>query len=119
MARDVSNTRQNRRLEQLNKLREEADDAALTALIDTADGRRVLTRLARDFGWMGDAWDDNPRRTDRNLGRQSAARDLMQWAERVHPHQFMAALAEATQRDVEMAELAKAALTPQKDEDDG
>jgi hypothetical protein len=119
MARDVSNTRQNRRLEQLNKLREQADDEALKALLDTHDGRRVLTRIARDFGWMGETWDpSSARQTDYNAGRQSAARSLMTWAERVHPEQFMAALSEATKRDVDMAEQAKAAITPEKDEDE-
>jgi hypothetical protein len=122
MARDVSNSRQNKRLEQLNKLREEADDAAFAAVLEAGDGRRVLTRIARDNHWMGAIWDaTSPRQTDFNAGQQEAARSLMAWAERVSPEQFMAALAEATKRDVEMAEQAKAALTPEPSEesDDG
>ncbi len=118
MARNANNPRQNKRLEQLGKLREEGDDAALAALMDTPDGRRVLARLARDTGWMGDPWDDAPRKTDRNLGRQSVGRELMAWAERVAPEQFLTAIGEATRRDVEMTELAKAAITPAKDEED-
>jgi hypothetical protein len=70
------------------------------------------------MGWMGDTWDANSARvTDYNAGRQSAARSLMTWAERVAPEEFLAAIAEATRRDVEQAELAKAA-TIEKDEDD-
>lgn len=119
MARDAGNTRQNKRLEQLNRLRAEGDDAALKTMLETPEGRRLVCRIARDSGWMGDPWDDSSRRTDFNLGRQSNGRELMAWAERVAPENFMLALREATQRDVEMNELAKAATTPSKDDDDG
>jgi len=118
MSRDLGNTRQNRRLEQLDRQREEADDEALHRVMSDEDGRRVLSRLARDFGWMGDGWDASSARvTDHNAGRRSAARQMMAWAERVSPEQFLAALGEATRRDADMALLAKAA-TMEKEQDD-
>ncbi len=84
----------------------------------TEDGRRVLSRLARDFGWMAETWDaTSARQTDFNAGLQSAARKLMGWAERVAPAEFLTALGEATRRDVEAGELAKAATI--KEQDDG
>ena len=120
MSRDAGNTRQNKRLEQLGKLRDEGDDAALLALMQTGDGRRVLCRIARDLGWMGEIYDaGSDRQTSYNAGRQSGARTIMGWAERVAPGEFLTAIGEATRRDVEMNELAKAATQPQKDEDDG
>lgn len=119
MSRDVNNARQNKRLAALEKVREEADDESLKVVMGTEDGRRVLSRLAREFGWMGDGWDaSSARLTDYNAGRQGAARQMMAWAERVSPAQFMAAIGEATARDTEMAVLAKAA-TLEKEQDDG
>ena len=119
MARDLNSKRQNERLQALAKRRDHDDDEALRLVMQTEDGRRVLSRLARDFGWMGDIWDgQNARQTDFNAGLQSAARKLMGWAERVALAEFLTAIGEATRRDVEMAELAKAA-TIEKDEDNG
>jgi phosphatidylserine/phosphatidylglycerophosphate/cardiolipin synthase-like enzyme len=118
MSRDLGSPRQNKRLEQLDRQREEQDDEALRRVMSDEDGRRVLSRLARDFGWMGDGWDaSSARLTDHNAGRRSAARQMMAWAERVSPEQFMAALGEATRRDADMALLAKAA-TMEKEQDD-
>lgn len=118
MSRDLNDTRQNRRLEQLAKLRDAGDDEAFAAMLRREDGRRVLSRLARDFGWMGETWDaTSARQTDFNAGLQSAARKLMGWAERVAPADFLTALGEATRRDVEAATLSKAATI--KEQDDG
>ncbi len=118
MSRDLDSARQNKRLEQLDRRREEGDDEALNAMLASEDGRRVLSRLARDFGWMGDGWDSqSARQTDFNAGRRSAARQMMAWAERVSPERFMTALSEATKRDADMALLAKAA-TMEKEQDD-
>ncbi len=73
MSRDLNDTRQNRRLEQLAKLTDAGDDDALAAVMRTEDGRRVLSRLARDFGWMSETWDaTSARQTDFNAGIQSA-----------------------------------------------
>lgn len=120
MARDLNDPRQNKRLQALEKKREHDDDEALRIVMAAPDGRRVLCRLARDLGWMGDGWDPtSARQTDYNAGRQSGARDLMGWAERVAPEQFLTAMGEATRRDVEMNELAQAAITEKKDEDNG
>lgn len=119
MPRDLNNAKQNARLKQLEKLRDDDDDQALRAMLNTADGRRVLSRLGRDFSWMGEIWDaSNARQTDFNAGRQGAARELMGWAERVSPEQFLAAIGEATRRDVEMVSLAKAATTETNQEQD-
>ncbi|MCW5737028.1 MAG: hypothetical protein KIS73_23080 [Enhydrobacter sp.] len=118
MSRDLDDTRQNRRLEQLAKLRDAGDDDALAAVLRTEDGRRVLCRLARDFGWMADTWDaTSARQTDFNAGLQNAARRLMGWAERVAPADFLTAVGEATRRDVEAAQLTRAATI--KEQDDG
>lgn len=118
MSRDLNDTRQNRRLEQLAKLRDAGDDEALAAVMRSEDGRRVVSRLARDFGWMADTWDaTSARQTDFNAGLQGAARRLMGWAERVAPADFLMALGEATRRDMEAGELAKAATI--KEQDDG
>ncbi|WP_428659453.1 hypothetical protein [Reyranella sp.] len=118
MSRDLNDTRQNRRLEQISKLTDAGDDEALAAVMRTEDGRRVLTRLARDFGWMGETWDaTSARQTDFNAGLQSAARKLMGWAERIAAADFLTAIGEATRRDVEAGELAKAATI--KEQDDG
>jgi hypothetical protein len=118
MSRDLNDTRQNRRLEQLAKLRDAGDDDALAGVMRTEDGRRVLSRLARDFGWMGETWDaTSARQTDFNAGMQSAARKLMGWAERVAPADFLTAIGETTRRDVEAGELSKAATI--KEQDDG
>lgn len=117
MSRDLNDTRQNRRLEQLAKLRDAGDDEALAAVMRSEDGRRVLSRLARDFGWMGEIWDAaSARQTDFNAGLQSAARKLMGWAERVAPAEFLAALGEASRRDVEAGELARAATIKERDD---
>lgn len=117
MSRDLDSPRQNRRLAQLDRQREEADDEALKAMLAGEDGRRVLSRLARDFGWMADGWDaSSARLTDYNAGRRSAARQLMAWAERVSPELFMTALSEATRRDADLALLAMAA-TLEKEQD--
>ena len=81
MSRDLNDTRQNRRLEQLAKFRDAGDDDALAAVMRTADGRRVLSRLARDFGWMGETWDaTSARQTDFNAGLQSALISVFQFA---------------------------------------
>jgi hypothetical protein len=118
MSRDLDDPRQNRRLEKLAKLTDSGDDEALAAVMRTEEGRRVLSRLARDFGWMGETWDaTSARQTDFNAGLQSAARKLMGWAERVAPAEFLTALGEATRRDVEAGELATAATI--KEQDDG
>lgn len=117
MSRDLNDTRQNRRLEQLAKLRDAGDDEALAAVMRSEDGRRVLSRLARDFGWMGETWDAaSARQTDFNAGLQSAARRLMGWAERVAPVEFLAALGEASRRDVEAGEFARAATIKERDD---
>jgi len=119
MARDLNSQAQNKRLERLTERRDEDDDEALKLVMQGEDGRRVVTRLARDFGWMADLWDSqSARQTDFNAGLQSAARWLMTWAERVAPAEFLAGIGEATRRDVDMALLAKAA-TLEKDNDDG
>jgi hypothetical protein len=118
MARDLSSKRQNEKLQRLERDREHEDDEALAALLRTDDGRRVLCRFARDLGWMGRVWDaGSPRQTDYNAGRQSGASDLMEWAERVAPEEFLTAIGEATRRDKLMAEMAKAA-TQDKEPDD-
>ena len=118
MSRDLDDTRQNRRLEQLAKLRDAGDDDALGAVMRTEDGRRVLSRLARDFGWMGETWDaTSARQTDFNAGLQSAARRLMGWAERVAPADFLTAIGEATRRDLDARELGKAATIKERDDD--
>lgn len=117
MSRDLNDTRQNRRLEQLAKLADAGDDEALAAVMRTGDGRRVLSRLARDFGWMGETWDAaSARQTDFNAGVQSAARKLMGWAERVAPADFLTAIGEAARRDVEARELAGAATIKERDD---
>jgi hypothetical protein len=117
MSRDLNDTRQNRRLEQIAKLGDAGDDGALAAVMRTGDGRRVLSRLARDFGWMAETWDAaSARQTDFNAGLQSAARKLMGWAERVAPADFLTAIGEATRRDVEAGELAKAATIKERDD---
>ncbi|HTE79056.1 MAG TPA: hypothetical protein VK634_00015 [Reyranella sp.] len=119
MSRDLNDPRQNKRLEQLARLRDEGDDEALAAVMRTEDGRRVLSRLARDFGWMAETWDaTSARQTDFNAGLQSAARKLMGWAESVAPADFLTAIGEATRRDVEANTLG-AAATLEKDEDNG
>lgn len=119
MPRDLTSARQNTRLRRLDERRELDDDEAFAAVLRTPDGRRVLCRFARDLGWMGSTWDaGSARQTDFNAGRQSGASDLMQWAERVAPAEFLMAISEATQRDRDLAELAKAA-TDEKDEDNG
>lgn len=118
MARELNNKRQNVRLQQLEKRREHDDDEALKLVMQAEDGRRVLSRLARDCGWMGDGWDStSARQTDFNAGKRSAATQFMAWAERVAPAEFLTAIGEATRRDVEMAQLAQAAII-EKDEDD-
>jgi len=118
MSRDLNDPRQNRQLEQLARLTDAGDDEAFAAVMRTGDGRRVLSRLARDFGWMGETWDaTSARQTDFNAGLQSAARKLMGWAERVAPADFLTAIGEAARRDVEAGELAKAATI--KEQDDG
>lgn len=117
MARDAGNTKQNKRLEQLGKLRDEGDDAALLAVLATPDGRRVLSRILRDNNWMAEVYDAaSDRQTAYNAGRQKAAVETAKWAERVSPDDFMTALRDAAARDVEMNDLSKAAIT-QKDED--
>ena len=117
MTRDLGDTRQNRRLEQLAKLRDAGDDDALQSVLRTEEGRRVLSRLARDFGWMGETWDaTSARQTDFNAGLQSAARKLMGWAERVAPADFLTAIGEATKRDVEARELSRAATIKERDD---
>lgn len=119
MARDFNDARQNKRLEQLGRERDRGDDEALKTIMRTEDGRRVLSRLAREFGWMGEVWDSqSARQTDYNAGRQSAGRHLMTWAERVAPAEFLTAIGEATRRDVETNTLA-AAATIEKDEHNG
>ncbi len=119
MSRDLNSTKQNKRLVQLQKERDHGDDEALRLVMQTEDGRRVLSRLARDCGWMGDVWDSqSARQTDFNAGLQSAGRKLMGWAERVAPTEFLTAIGEATRRDVEANTLA-AAATLEKDNDDG
>ncbi len=116
MSRDLNDTRQNRRLAQIAKLADAGDDAALAAVLRTEDGRRVLSRLARDFGWMAETWDaTSARQTDFNAGLQSAARRLMGWAERVAPADFLTAIGEATRRDVEAGQLAAAATLKEQD----
>lgn len=120
MARDTNNKRQNERLARLAKLREQADDEALKLMLSSEDGRRVLSRVARDLGWMGDGWDPNSARlTDFNAGRRSGAADLMKWAERVAPEHFLAAIGEATRRDKDMADQASAATQENSEDDDG
>ena len=70
MSRDLNDPRQNQRLEQLRSGQDAGDDEALAAVMRTEDGRRVLSRLARDFGWMGETWDaTSARQTDFNAGR--------------------------------------------------
>lgn len=117
MSRDLNDTRQNRRLEQLAKLTEAGDDEALATVMRSEDGRRVLSRLARDFRWMAETWDAaSARQTDFNAGLQSAGRKLMEWAERVAPADFLAAMGEAARRDVEANELARAATMKERDD---
>ena len=117
MSRDLNDIRQNRRLEQLAKLTEAGDDEALATVMRSEEGRRVLSRLARDFGWMGETWDaTSARQTDFNAGLQSAARKLMGWAERVAPADFLTALGEATRRDLAAGELARAATIKERDD---
>lgn len=119
MARDLGSARQNTRLRSLDKRREHDDDEALRLVMETEDGRRVLSRLARDFGWMGDVWDAaSSRQTDFNAGMNAAGRKMMMWAERVAPTEFLTAIGEATRRDVEMNTLA-AAATLDKEDDNG
>lgn len=117
MSRDLNDTRQNRRLERLARLTDTGDDDALAAVMRTEDGRRVLSRLAREFGWMGETWDaTSARQTDFNAGVQSAARKLMGWAERVAPADFLTAIGEATRRDADAVEFAKAATIKERDD---
>lgn len=119
MSRDLNSKAQNVRLERLDQRRAEDDDEALRLVMRSEDGRRVVTRLAHDFGWVGEAWDaTSERQTSYNAGRQSAARTMMTWAERVAPGEYLAGIGEATKRAVDMALLAKAA-TIEKDNDDG
>lgn len=119
MARDVSNTRQNKRLEAIQRHYDQEDDEALRLLIAEPNGRQVLMRIARNCRWMGDPWDGSSvRTTDYESGRRAAGLDLMAWIERVAPEAFMAMQQEAQARDVAMAKTRAAATTPRQGEED-
>lgn len=119
MSRDINNTKQNRKLESIQRRYDEEDDESFKALLDTPDGRQIVCRLARNCGWMGEGWDANSARmTDFNAGKRSTALDFMAWAERVAPDDFHLMLREASLRDKAMNEV-KAAATIEKDDDNG
>lgn len=119
MSRDLNNTRQNKRLEQIQKQYDRDDDEAMRALLATETGRQVMMRLARKCRWMGDPWDaTSVRLTDYESGRRAAGLDMMAWCERVDGNQFLAMQQEATARDIAAAQTRAAALTPPAQEQD-
>jgi hypothetical protein len=118
MARDLNSTRQNKRLEQIQRQYDRDDDESLRTMLALEIGRQVLSRIARNCRWLGDPWDANSMRiTDYESGRRAAGIDLMGWIERVDPDQFMALQHEAQARDKAAAQT-RAAATLEKDEDD-
>jgi len=73
MSRDLNDTRQNKRLAQIQAQYDRDDDEAMRAVLATEPGRQVVMRLARDCRWLGDPWDANSvRLTDYESGRRAA-----------------------------------------------
>lgn len=119
MSRDLNDTRQNKRLAQIQAQYDRDDDEAMRAVLATEPGRQVVMRLARDCRWLGDPWDANSvRLTDYESGRRAAGIALMGWAERVDGDAFMALQREAQARDKAAAQT-RAAATIEKESDDG
>lgn len=119
MARDVNDTKQNRKLEAIQKRYDQEDDAAMEALMAAPNGRQVVARLLRNADWMGEGWDANSaRQTDFNAGRRNVGLDTARWAERVAPPEFQLMLQEASARDVKQNET-KAAAIVEKEQTDG
>lgn len=119
MSRNLSDKKQNAKLEAIQKRYDEEDDEAFKALLATSDGRQIMCRLARNCGWMGEGWDANSARlTDYNAGRRSVALGFMADAERVAADDFHLMLREASDRDRLVNEF-KAAATLEKENDDG
>ena len=112
MSRNLSDKKQNAKLEAIQKRYDTEDDEAMRVLMSTPNGRQVICRLARNYAWMGDGWDAaSSRMTDFNAGRRSAALDFMGWAERVAADDFHLMLREAADRDRTAADLKAAAIT--------